>query len=70
MDSWASLASDAGLEAETAICRLRRMGLNSELFSEAWSGLAFDQIQRYLETWDTLGPQLATLRRGALPVAS
>jgi hypothetical protein len=70
MDGWSSLAMDAGLEAEQAICKLRRMGLNAEAFSAAWSGPAFDQIHIYLQTWDALGPQLAHLRRGALSVAS
>jgi hypothetical protein len=65
MPNWATVATDAGLEAEKAFCRLRRIGLNTGAFTAAFEGVAFDQIDRYLESWNSLGPQLAPLKRGA-----
>ncbi|HYP57596.1 MAG TPA: hypothetical protein VEQ35_04850 [Beijerinckia sp.] len=66
MELWAAHATSAGLEAEGAICRMRGTGLNSQAFNLAWSGIAFDQIEKYLQTWDRLGPQLAALKRGPM----
>jgi hypothetical protein len=70
MPHWATLATDAGLEAERAICRLRRSGVNANAFLAAWEGPAFDQIEIYLQTWDALGPRLAPFKRGAMAAKS
>jgi hypothetical protein len=67
MPHWATLASSAGLEAEKATCRLRRVGLDAQSFLSAWEGPGFDQIEIYLQTWDALGPRLANLKRGPKP---
>jgi len=70
MTHWATIASEAGLEAEKAICRLRRVGLDANAFLAAWDGPAFDQIEAYLRIWDSLGPRLAPLKRGAMAAKS
>lgn len=70
MTHWTTVATAAGLEAEGAICRLRRTGLDSNRYLAAWDGPAFDQIESYLQTWDSLGPQLTAFKRGAMPANS
>ncbi len=65
METWEILATNAGLEAEGAICRLRRAPADPKSFLSAWRGAAFDLIEGYLQTWDSLGPRLKPLKRGA-----
>ncbi|QXX75764.1 hypothetical protein [Methylovirgula sp. HY1] len=65
LQEWVDLATDAGLEAERTLTGLRRMKPDPHAYLQAWNGGAFDQIGLYLDTWETLGPQLAPLRRGA-----
>lgn len=69
LQQWVDLATDAGLEAERTVTGLRRMKPNPHAYLAAWNGAAFDQIGVYLETWDTLAPQLAPLKRGSAPVS-
>lgn len=70
MPNWEVLATAAGLEAERVICRLRRAPVDANGFLSAWEGPAFDQIERYLQTWDGLGPRLKPFKRGALRAKS
>ncbi|MGO9135142.1 MAG: hypothetical protein ACLP8A_14015 [Methylovirgula sp.] len=65
LQQWVDLATDAGLEAERTVTGLRRMKPNPHAYLQAWNGAAFEQIGIYLETWDKLGPLLASLKRGA-----
>jgi hypothetical protein len=67
MPNWEILATNAGLEAEGAICRLRRVALDANSFRSAWEGPAFDQIEAYLQSWDVLAPRLKLFKRGAMP---
>ncbi len=67
LQQWVDLATDAGLEAERTLTGLRRMKPNPHAYLAAWNGAAFEQIERYLETWEGLAPQLAALRSGATP---
>jgi hypothetical protein len=69
MQQWVDLATDAGLEAERTVTGLRRVKPDPHAYLAAWNGAAFDQIGVYLETWEKLGPQLAPLKRGAVPAA-
>ncbi|ACB95685.1 hypothetical protein [Beijerinckia indica] len=66
MDAWMTHATMAGLEAESAICRLRRLPLDSDSYRLAWQGPAFDQIEKYLGVWEQLGPMLADTKRGPM----
>jgi hypothetical protein len=70
MTHWTAVATEAGLEAEKAICRLRRIGFDGNRYLSAWEGAAFDQIETYLQTWDVLGPQFTAFKRGAMPAKS
>ena len=67
LQEWVALATDAGLEAERTLAGLRRIKFNPHAYLSAWNGAAFDQIERYLETWEGLAPQLATLKNRATP---
>lgn len=67
INQWATLASAAGLEAEGAFCRLRGTTLDSATFAAAWDGPAFDLVDCHLRTWESLGPELALFKRGAMP---
>jgi len=70
MPNWEVLATAAGLEAEGAICRLRRVALDANAFRSAWEGPAFDQIEAYLQSWDVLAPRLKLFKRGAMSAKS
>lgn len=65
MPSWEILATDAAVEAERAICRLRRMPIDANALLAVWEGPAVNQIEAYLQSWDGLAPRLQPLRRGA-----
>jgi hypothetical protein len=66
MNQWAALASDAGLEAEGAFCRLRRTSLDTGAFVAAWEGPALDLVESHVRTWERLGAELAPFKRGAM----
>jgi hypothetical protein len=66
MDTWTKIAIDAGLECERAICQMRRITLNTSGFHAAWDGPAFTQIEKYIETWDQLAPDLKEIKRGPM----
>jgi hypothetical protein len=70
MPNWEVLATGAGLEAERAICRLRRTAADANAFQSVWEGPAFDQIESYLQTWEGLGSRLKPLKRGAMAAKS
>jgi hypothetical protein len=61
---WERIASEAGLEAERLVCRLRGFNLNPTAYLSFWNAPVVDQIQNYLQIWETLGPQLAAMPRG------
>lgn len=66
MESWSTIAIGAGLECERALCQIRNVPLNTEAFQAAWDGPAFTQIEKYLETWDKIMPELMDVRRGPM----
>jgi hypothetical protein len=61
---WERIASDAGLEAERLICRLRGFELNPSAYMSFWNEPVVDQMQNYMQVWETLGPQLAAMPKG------
>lgn len=67
LQQWVDLATDAGLEAERTLTGLRRTKLDPHAYLCAWNGAAFDEISRYVETWERLAPQLAGLKRPLAP---
>ncbi|WP_026607916.1 hypothetical protein [Methylocapsa acidiphila] len=70
MPNWEVIATNAGLEAEGAICRLRRAPMDAKSYIAAWDGRAFDQIEAYMRAWESLGPRLAAFRKGGAPAQS
>ncbi len=64
---WERVASEAGLEAERLVCRLRGFQLNANAYLSLWTAPVAEQIQNYLTVWETLGPQLAAMPRGPQP---
>ncbi len=61
---WERIASEGGLEAERLVCRLRGFNLNTNAYMSLWSSPVAEQIQNYLQVWETLGPQLAAMPKG------
>jgi len=61
---WERIASEAGLEVERFICRLRGFELNPHAYLSFWNEPVVDQIQNYMRVWETLGPQLAAMPKG------
>jgi hypothetical protein len=45
---------------------MRRLNLNTDGFNAAWDGPAFTQIEKYIEAWDQLAPDLKELKRGPM----
>jgi len=64
---WERVASEAGLEAERLVCRLRGFALNPAGYMSLWAEPVADQIHNYLTVWESLGPQLAAMPRGPQP---
>jgi hypothetical protein len=63
---WERIATEGGLEAERLVCRLRGFALNTGAYMSLWGAPIAEQIQNYLQVWETLGPQLAAMPRGPL----
>jgi len=61
---WERIASEAGLEVERYICRLRGFELNPHAYLSFWNEPVVNQIQNYMKVWETLGPQLASMPKG------
>ncbi len=58
---WERIASEAGLEAERLVCRLRGFNLNPSAYMSLWSSPVAEQISNYLQVWGN--PRAAIRRR-------